>query len=144
MLMKRLLLMTMVLIGGGLAANAYNYPYLTLKTADGAMKSVPVTSLVLTFADGQLVATTTDGAETFVLNDLNSMHFSQTDETAEKSVVDAISGMEVMPADGITVYTLSGTLVGRYDTMAQAKTALRAGVYLFKMEGKTMKISVKK
>ena len=92
MRMKRLLLTILVMIGG-LAAKAYNYPYLTLKSADGTLKSVPLTSLVLTFSNGQLVATTNDGAQTFELADLNSMHFSKTDETTEETKDPVANGL---------------------------------------------------
>ncbi|MCR5197877.1 MAG: hypothetical protein K6D55_03705, partial [Prevotella sp.] len=63
--------------------------------------------------------------------------------TVEEPVMNTIPEMETSTGD-ITVYTLSGTLVGSYATMAQAKALLRSGVYIIKYEGKTIKISIKK
>ena len=55
--MRKILLM-MTVMAATIAVHAYDYPYLTLQTADGTETSVAVDGLVLTISNGQLVAPT--------------------------------------------------------------------------------------
>ena len=132
--MKRILT-AIGLFAGVLAAHAYDYPYLTVQTTDGTTKSVSVESLVLTFQNGQLVATNGDGSQSFALSSLSKMFFSTTTNAIERPAATASGTVEV--------YSLSGIALGRYESMTQAKNALKQGIYLMKQNGQTKKVAIK-
>ena len=59
-----------------LTAQADSYSYLTFQKTDGTQQPVPVSGLVLTFSNGQLIATTPSESMSFTLVDLSKMFFS--------------------------------------------------------------------
>jgi hypothetical protein len=123
------------LLVGTTAAQAYDYPYLVVQSADGTTKSIAVESLVLTFQDGQLVATNGDGTQSFTLTDLSKMYF-----TSSTTAISQVAEQEEGPVE---VYALSGMFVGRYDTLSAARANLKQGVYLMKTKGTTKKVAIK-
>ncbi|MCR5180747.1 MAG: Ig-like domain-containing protein [Bacteroidaceae bacterium] len=81
--MKKILFTLLTFVGFSSAiAEDYDYPYLTIVTSGGTVKSVAASSLVLTISNGQLVAVNGDGNQTFTLSALSKMYFSKTNETA--------------------------------------------------------------
>jgi len=84
MLMKKFFLLTALMVGT-LMAHAANYAYLTFETTDGAKVSVDVSSLTITISGTTLTA----GSQSFTLSDLNKMYFSNINETASISTVNA-------------------------------------------------------
>lgn len=135
--MKKTIVFLMAM-AGSVAAQAYDYPYLTIQTVDGTEKSVAVESLKLTFCDGKLVVTNSDGTQTFTLSSLSKMFFSAS-QTA--GISDATTTTD---ADGSAeVYSVGGMFMGQYDSIVKAKESLKPGIYVVKTKTKTLKISVK-
>ena len=131
--MNRLFLILLVMASTVLAI-AGDYIYLTLRTADGGETPMAVDKLRLTVSNGQLVATNSDGSVTFPLNELRVMYFSN---NASGISTDIVS----VPNDGaVEVYTTGGVLVGRYDSLVEAKGTLKRGIYVMKTNDKTFKI----
>ena len=135
-IMKKILMTTTVLLGS-LGAEAYDYPYLTLQKTDGTAVTLSVEQLQLTFADGKLTATNSDGSQTMALTDLNKMFF--TDHSAG---IDDLSATD-NGAGKVDVYAVDGKSIGTFDTMAKAKESLRPGLYIMKTAGRTIKMTVK-
>ena len=121
-----------------LTAQADSYPYLTFQNSDGTTQSVSVSSLVLTFSNGNLVATNSDGSLSITLGDLSKMYFSTSEENSS-------SGISEIEATGgtATVYTLSGTRLGEFGSLSEARTELRKGIYVVVVDGKSYKITIK-
>ena len=72
----------MLVLAGTLVAQADDYPYLTFQKTDGTTQPVDVSGLVLTFSNGQLIATTSSGNVTFSLMELSKMYFSTSGSTS--------------------------------------------------------------
>lgn len=124
--MKKIVLLLMTLVGGGLAAQAEDsYTYLTFETTDGAKVSVSVSSLPVTInLDNSTLAI---GNETFALADLSKMYFSTQSETTG---IQEISSATIDEAADI--YDLQGHKV--------TKAQMKKGVYIVKTNSKTYKI----
>lgn len=113
-----------------LAARAFDYPYLTFQTSGGALTSVPVTSLVMTVGDGQLVVTNSDLSQIYVLTDLSKMYFST---SAAPTGLRPVTVPDVDGSAGsVEVYTAAGVAMGRYGSMDEARHSLRPGIYVVK------------
>lgn len=124
--MKKIALLLMTLVGGGLAVQADdNYTYLTFEITDGAKVSVSVSSLPVTInLDNSTLAI---GNETFALADLSKMYFSTQSETTG---IQEISSATIDEAADI--YDLQGHKV--------TKAQMKKGVYIVKTNSKTYKI----
>ena len=124
--MKKIVLLLMTLVGGGLAVQAEDsYTYLTFETTDGAKVSVSVSSLPVTInLDNSTLAI---GNETFALSDLSKMYFSTQSETTG---IQEISSATIDEAADI--YDLQGHKV--------TKAQMKKGVYIVKTNSKTYKI----
>ena len=129
--MKKIVLLLMTLVGGGLAVQAEDsYTYLTFETTDGAKVSVSVSSLPVTInLDNSTLAI---GNETFALADLSKMYFSTQSETTGIETID--NGQWTMD-NSAEFYDLQGHKV--------TKAQMKKGVYIVKMNSKTYKIVVK-
>ena len=124
--MKKIALLLMTLVGGGLAVQADdNYTYLTFETTDGAKVSVSVSSLPVTINLDN--STLVIGNETFALADLSKMYFSTQSETTG---IQEISSATIDEAADI--YDLQGHKV--------TKAQMKKGVYIVKTNSKTYKI----
>lgn len=133
--MKKLFF-ALVILMGTLTVQAYDYPYLTFQSADGTTKTIGVESLVITFSGSQLMVTTADDSQMLALSDLSKMFFSATGNT---------TGIQKLSADSdaVEVFALGGHSVGRFASEAEAKAALKSGIYLMKGKNRTVKIAVK-
>ena len=127
--MKKIVLLLMTLVGGGLAVQAEDsYTYLTFETTDGAKVSVSVSSLPVTInLDNSTLAI---GNETFALADLSKMYFSTQSETTG---IQEISSATIDEAADI--YDLQGHKV--------TKAQMKKGVYIVKTTSKTYKIVIR-
>lgn len=130
--MKKTFLLLSSVVLGSLAAQADDFPYLTFETADGTKTSVSAASLTITIADGTLTA---DG-KTFALADLSKMYFSASDVTAIDNVKNTVTGE-------VEVFTLDGIAMGKFDSLTEASSALKSGVYVVKSKSGTLKVKVK-
>lgn len=124
--MKKIVLLLMTLVGGGLAVQAEDsYTYLTFETTDGAKVSVSVSSQPVTInLDNSTLAI---GNEKFALADLSKMYFSTQSETTG---IQEISSATIDEAADI--YDLQGHKV--------TKAQMKKGVYIVKTNSKTYKI----
>ena len=124
--MKKIVLLLMTLVGGGLAVQAEDtYTYLTFETTNGAKVSVSVSSQPVTInLDNSTLAI---GNETFALADLSKMYFSTQSETTG---IQEISSATIDEAADI--YDLQGHKV--------TKAQMKKGVYIVKTNSKTYKI----
>lgn len=127
--MKKIVLLLMTLVGGGLAVQAEDsYTYLTFETTDGAKVSVSVSSQPVTInLDNSTLAI---GNETFALADLSKMYFSTQSETTGIQEINSATIDEA--AD---IYDLQGHKV--------TKAQMRHGIYVIKTKQGTRKVSVK-
>lgn len=125
--MKKLSFMLLVWLTS-LTASADGYQYLTFETTEGAKISIPAESLTMTFSGTTLKA----GEQTFILENLVKMYFSNADET---------TGIEPVQGSWLTVhgseyYDLQGHQV--------SKDQMRSGqVYIVKTNRGTHKLTVK-
>ena len=134
--MKKLVLILLLMVGT-LAAEAYDYPYLTIRTANGTETSVAVSELRLTFSNGQLVATNSTDSVTLTLSELSAMYFTETMNSISTGL------QSVTEDEAVEVYTTGGVLVGRFDTMSQARATLKHGIYVIKTNERTIKTVLK-
>lgn len=74
--MKKSILSVVIALFGLLSLQASNYTKLTFQQIDGTKQSVDLQSLVITFSDGQLLATNANGDQSFALRNLAKMYFS--------------------------------------------------------------------
>lgn len=128
---KKLLLPCLLAIAG--IASAYDYPYLTIVTADGQSKSLAAEGLTLNVADGRLTAANTDGTVAFTLTDLAKMYFSTADAGVQ---------LVIDETEEVDVYNLYGVRLGRYTALSAARRALASGIYIVKSGSRTQKIIV--
>ena len=119
-------------------AHAVTYPYLTFQTSNGTTVSMATSSLIITFADGKLVATNGTQTKELSVADLSSMYFSTSEATGIKDVV-------VTDDDGVVeAFSLQGVSFGKFDNLQALQTSVPTGVYIVKTtSGKTVKFSVK-
>lgn len=132
---KFLTIMAALLIA--ISMQAYDYPYLSFQTSEGTVQSVSVNELIITFSNGQLVLTNTDGSQTFSLSDLSYMFFSKEQNTTGVTRIEDVSNQTV------EVFTLNGLALGRFESLQKAKAELKPGLYLMKSNGKTQKVVVR-
>lgn len=129
--MRRYLFLLITMIATT-AVFADDYPYLTFEAVDGSKTSVSVSSLTLIVKDGKLTA----GDKTFNLSELSKMYFSTTETTGIENIVSSIDG-------AVEVFNLRGISMGKYNSISEATSSLKTGVYVIKSKSKTIKVSVK-
>jgi len=135
--MKKIVLM-LLLFMATTAAKADNYSYLGVEATDGTTTQLPLTSLVLTFSDGQLVATGADGTTTFTLTDLACMFFSDGTTTGiTQATTDGEGVVRVYNTNGVKV------LEANSSQLSTLKAQLPKGIYLIQKNGVTQKMLVK-
>ena len=70
------------------------------------------------------------------------MFFSKTDESTTPTAVTTPTSTDT--EDGVTVYTLQGTLAGRFSSLESARLTLKRGVYVAKgADGDSRKFTVR-
>lgn len=130
--MKKFLVLSLLSILS-IGMRAADYQYLVFTMTDGSTKAVTATDLAISFADGNLVATSgNETLATLPLSSLTEMEFSNDNTTGIETIsVDALS------TDAATViYDLNGR------QMPQG-AALPKGVYILKNNNRTLKVNIK-
>jgi len=135
MMKKKMVCFLMVLMAIVQSSFADDYSYLTFQNADGTVKSVSVSSLTLTFANGTLTAVNSNGTYAFTLTDLSKMYFTS-DPTS-------IPGVIPSKEEAVEVYTLTGISLGKYSSLSEAQEQLEGGVYVVKSGDETFKMMKK-
>lgn len=120
-----------------MSVRASDYKSLVFQDNSGTT-AIDLSSLVITVADGKLVATNASGTVTLSLSDLTKMYFSNDDATT--GIKQAETTGEASP---VQAYDIAGRSMGTFDSLASAKAQLRQGVYVIKQNNKTFKIVVK-
>lgn len=133
--MKRILYLLVAMIATT-AATADDYPYLTFEKSDGTKQSVAVENLTLAISNGELVVNS--GTYSFSLTDLTKMYFTTGDATSIEELATKL------PADcSVEVFSLEGVSLGQFDSLQAARSVLQQGVFIFKIQGQTLKVTVK-
>ena len=131
--MRRLLTIMAVMVFTVLA-QAADYKYLIIETADGTTYDLAATGQTITFSNGNLVSS---NGITLPLASLSKMYFSETSGISEMTKSTTTDGL-------VTIYSSTGTLIGQFDNVFAARQALLKGVYVMKFEnGTTTKMAVK-
>ena len=126
-----------MILCGTMAAQAVDYQYLNIEKTDGTAQSLTAVGLNITYKDGCLVATNGSETATFALTDISRMFFSNTKD------VTAIADITTIADDGeAAVFDLAGRQVAE-GRLQEVKTQLRKGVYIVKLNSKTLKVQVK-
>ena len=150
--MKRTL--TLIAAIGCLAtAQAQDYNYLVLRLLDTSEQTMTTEGLVMTFADGQLTATSGGTTTTLALSQLDAMYFSQEDingigaqqQTPTTLRVNGRTLLVSAPAGSqVLIAGVGGMLVDHYTAGNDAQpTSLRPGIYVVKVNDKSTKIIIK-
>jgi hypothetical protein len=107
----------------GLMAHAGVYNYLVFTNQAGTTMAFEVSNLTLKVNGSELQVSNADGTVDLVLTELASMQFS-----ADKNA----TGVEdVLNADApVQVYSVTGTLMGTYNSVVDAAKCLNAGTYV--------------
>lgn len=130
---KVLVLLTAMTVGSNLLAD--DFTYLTVEKNDGTTTTMTANGLTITFSNGQLIANNGTENWSLPLSGLKKMYFSNTD---------AISHPLSDTGDSeVTVYSTSGIVMGKYQSIGEAKSQLKKGVYVIKSGSETLKITVK-
>lgn len=130
-------LLCAILALSALAGRA-EYNRLVFHTLDGNVQAVGLTELNITFADGEMIATSKGESVRVNVASLDFMEFADDGTGA----IDAVSAAERL-AGAVTVYTADGQLHGRFPSVTEACAALPGGIYLFQTErGTTSKIMI--
>ena len=136
--MKRKVLVLGICVLAAMTLQAYDYPYLLFQNADNSVVAMDVTNMTLTVSNGSLVVTNANGTQSFTLSSLSRMYFGTSDTaTALDKVVDSVEN----GAKKLDVYTLTGSHVGRFQSLSEA--SLSQGVYVVRKENETVKIVVR-
>lgn len=142
--MKRLFTLLALVAAFAWSASAQSYNYLTFQQTDGAVRSLSLDGLKLTFAEGNLVATNGTTQTTFPLSALQKMFFSSEAVGIHSASADSPVGVRIeggtlhvdAPSDSeIAIYGIDGRRV--------PSTGLGQGVYVVKVNGKTYKVLAK-
>lgn len=119
-------------------AGSAEYNRLVFHTLDGNVQAVGLTELNITFADGEMIATSKGESVRVNVASLEFMEFADDGTGA----IDAVSAAERL-AGAVTVYTADGQLYGRFPSVSEACSSLPGGIYLFQTErGTTSKIMI--
>ena len=128
--MKKLLILTM-LAALTLGTRAAEYSYLVFTLSDGTTQSVSTTDLNITFANGNMTATSGGNTVTIALSNLTKMEFSNEGATGISTV-----SCDFTITDDTEVYDLNGRRLPSNATLSR-------GIYIIKSNGKTTKVQVK-
>lgn len=136
--MNKKTIILMLLAAAAVQAGAETYGYLTFETASGVQKSVSVTNLTLSYADGRIATAGSGATLNFNVADLNRMFFSTTSAGIETAIVDVAA--EEGP---VQAFNVSGAQVGTFSTVASAKASLAPGIYVLKSKSRTLKTVIR-
>lgn len=122
---------------GKAAGDDNEYGFLMLTTTSGSQTTLAVDKLELTVSGSQLVATNVAGTRSFKLSDLATMQFTNS------GIATAIDAADTALSAGVDIFSLSGTSLGHYSSMAECRAKLGKGIYIARQSGKTTKIQVR-
>lgn len=140
----------------GSVIKASNYDYLILKQTDGTVTALSSAQLKITFANGNLIASTSAGTTTLPLSSLSSMQFS---ETATTGISDLSTDKQTARVSGRTIYVssdkgsriavvnMAGMIVAEAVADGNGEMAVggqqMSGIYVVKVGEKVTKVQVR-
>lgn len=138
------LLTTLALAMSATSLSAQNY--LVFENNDNSAKSLSIDGLKITFDNDNAIATAGGKTETFPLNDLKRLYFSEQEITAIEQVLTQDNEVSIEVENGrlkvyapegshIAVYTLDGRRINR--------EYLSQGNYVVRVNDQSFKIAVK-
>lgn len=132
--MKNLFLL--LALGFAMMAHASTYDYLVFTNQAGTTTAFKVNNLTLEVDGTDLQVTNDEGTVTLILSELASMQFS-VDKT--------ITGVEnILHADApVQVYSVTGVLLGTYNSMIDAAKCLNMGTYVISSGNQSQTVVIK-
>ena len=119
----------------GLMAHASTYNYLVFTNQAGTTTAFKVNNLTLEVDGTDLQVTNDAGTVSMVLTELASMQFSK-----DKTVTGV---QDILNADSpVQVYSVTGSLLGIYNSMVEAAKSLQPGTYVISNGDQSQKIVV--
>lgn len=109
---------------------------LAFLTLDGTEHAFNARNLKMKISDGNLSVANDDESQVFSLETLNKMYFKGGESTS-------IGEFEFYKEGELKAYSLSGEYKGTFATFKEAEKKLDKGVYVFRIEGKSIKVIVK-
>ena len=128
--MKKAMILTL-LTAFTLGLRAADYDYLVFTLSDGTQQSVSASNLNITFANGNLTATSGSNTVTIALGSLAKMEFSNEGSTGISTV-----SCDFTATDDTEIYDMNGRRLPN-------SASLSRGIYIIKSNGKTSKVQVK-
>ena len=140
------LLTTLALAMSAVSLSAQSYDYLSFQNTDNTVKSLSIDGLKITFENGNAVATVNGKTETFALENLQKLYFTESDVTGIEQVVATDNQIRVYTENGklmvsapenskVAVYSIDGRRVNE-DYLPQ-------GTYVVRVNDRSFKIFVK-
>lgn len=131
--MKNLFLL--LALGLAMMAHASTYNYLVFTNQAGITTAFSVNNLILKVEGSDLQVTNDEETVNLVLTELASMQFSK-----DKTVTGV---QDILNADTpVQVYSVTGSLLGVYNSMIEAAKSLQPGTYVISKGDQSQKIVV--
>ena len=136
--MKKLLLLSLLIIAWMSVKAVSPYKYLEFKTTENTWVVVEAEGLEIKINDGVLSLSNASGQKMNIdASTLVSMQFTDSSAAIDNITVDSDSK--------VRVYKLDGTVLGTFTNVSNAINTLEPGVYILKStEGQTVKIMIGK
>ena len=116
-------------------AHASTYNYLVFTNQAGITTAFSVNNLILKVEGSDLQVTNDEETVNLVLTELTSMQFSK-----DKTVTGV---QDILNADSpVQVYSVTGSLLGIYNSMVEAAKSLQPGTYVISNGDQSQKIVV--
>lgn len=134
----RKIVLVLVMLVCALMAQAGEYAYLVFTNTAGTHTALSVTNLTMTVNGAQLEVTNADSTVQFTLTDLAAMQFSTDGE-------ELLNGIDIVLSEDspVTVYAITGMVVGSFTGWWQAAQQLDRGMYVVVQNGKSQKLIVR-
>lgn len=109
---------------------------LAFRSIDGSERAFNAKNLKMQVSNGNLSVTNDEESQIFSLDKLDRMYFKGGESTL-------VGEFEFNKAEELNVYSINGEFKGSYISIKEAEKNLDSGVYIFRSEGKSIKIIVK-
>ena len=140
------LIATLALALSATSVSAQNYDFLTFQNTDNTTKSLSIDGLKITFENGNAVATVNGQTETFALDNLQKLYFTEKDVTGIEQVVATDNQVRVYAENGklmISAPENSKVAVYSIDGRRVSDEYLPQGTYVVRVNDRSFKIFVK-
>ena len=134
----RKIVLVLVMLVCALMAQAGEYAYQVFTNTKSTHTALSVTNLTMTVNGAQLEVTNADSTVQFTLTDLAAMQFSTDGE-------ELLNGIDIVLSEDapVTVYAITGMVVGSFTGWWQAAQQLDRGMYVVVQNGKSQKLIVR-